>query len=900
MASTTSQAGQSWHHALKLRKHLLKQLEKLQAESASGIDIAQFEAVDGLLEQFRLACVHTIFIDFEYAVAENTEEALWGLHISINSEYRRTLGRLKHSSHPVERRKAEKMYNNFLRIAQKFYKGYIQRLSARYDVQELRIVATGIDLEHMKAGDIISPVPGDLSRMVLESCHSTLIHLGDLARYRSQAKHRSPGFETALTYYGLARHLVPHSGFAFHQMGIVNLDQGNHLDVVYHFYRAWTVELPHPNAKSNLESEFKSLRLPNAAKGGRNHASASGDAFSTWFVKLHALFYVGEKFSQQKELEEEVMHRLEMACRDAASGDTLLKMALVNISAHDIASRALDDSKTETDSLFWQFTLRFNALFALTFCRALHSELEDAVSSQSEGSSDSAAVEITSTVGSLLPTLRVYCVWLAAHREELFGAAHAFGAIVPTMMQNIVKVFTLLCTVTYHRENLATCPYLLPEDLEVRGNRPLTGDQVPKACRVYCDENGNMKPYLHDEQRRLDAVKEHLARVLDVLRCAYFLAEDISTPVTYKVVESWLVFEYRPDAAHGTSTDDSQAAAVPAAAAPVNPSPVEQVQKPVEGLDVRQIQDHAQVQREPKQHNEPTAERQAETSSQMARQLSADEEHAEQTVIAMLTPFLKPPTPQPPNHFPYREDSSSGLESTPANGLFGPKRAYPSPSTSGPSGPIAPFPWAWDNTPKPDSVQDAATSAGKEAFIRASRNNSPKESMTRRASLWDDPFGTPGRDAARAYPSSYVDLSKAGNGNSTLGPGADQVHRDQLLQSLTANSAPRTSASDQRVDEWAASWRKAMSPWASRTLDANPASTGESGFSHPSSLFMGTPADGVGLGVSGHMALGRNDLQSPTHGANGPSSMRRAQAGNSVSNFELFRAAMGSIRKVNT
>lgn len=39
-------------HALKLRKHLLKQLEKLQAESASGIDVSQFEAVDGLLEKY--------------------------------------------------------------------------------------------------------------------------------------------------------------------------------------------------------------------------------------------------------------------------------------------------------------------------------------------------------------------------------------------------------------------------------------------------------------------------------------------------------------------------------------------------------------------------------------------------------------------------------------------------------------------------------------------------------------------------------------------------------------------------------------------------------------------------------------------------------------------------------
>jgi NADH dehydrogenase FAD-containing subunit len=38
--------------ALKLRKHLLKQVEKLQAESTSGVDISQFEIIEGLLEKY--------------------------------------------------------------------------------------------------------------------------------------------------------------------------------------------------------------------------------------------------------------------------------------------------------------------------------------------------------------------------------------------------------------------------------------------------------------------------------------------------------------------------------------------------------------------------------------------------------------------------------------------------------------------------------------------------------------------------------------------------------------------------------------------------------------------------------------------------------------------------------
>jgi protein SMG7 len=287
--------------------------------------------------RFRLACVSTIFLDFDYAISQKTEEHLWLIHTSINAEYRRILGRLKQSSHAVEKRKVEKMYNNFLRIAHKFYKGYIQRLSAYYDISELKRIAQGIELDQLVVEDTISPVSEDLQRKVLYSCHLTLVHLGDLTRYRVQARHKNSGYEGALLYYGLAHHLQPQSGFAFHQMGIINLEQGNHLDVVYHFYRALAVESPHPNAQTNLEAEFKTLLAPNGSKS-RHSVTAPQDHFTMWFVKLHAYFYKGEAFRPQEELEGEVMHRLEMACRNGASSDVLLKMAQVNMLAHSIAS----------------------------------------------------------------------------------------------------------------------------------------------------------------------------------------------------------------------------------------------------------------------------------------------------------------------------------------------------------------------------------------------------------------------------------------------------------------------------------------------------------------------------------------------------------------------------------
>ncbi|KJZ78979.1 hypothetical protein HIM_01752 [Hirsutella minnesotensis 3608] len=891
MASNAPQASQAWHNALKLRKHLLKQLEKLRAEGASGTEISHFEAVDGLLEKFRLACVQTIFIDFEYAVKENTEEALWGLHISINSEYRKTLGTLKHSSQPVERRKTEKMYNNFLRIAQKFYKGYIQRLSARYDVQELKRVAHGIEVELMDAGDSISPVPEELSRQVLKSCHSTLIHLGDLARYRVQAKHKNAGFETTLTYYGLARHLMPNAGFAFHQMGIVNLDQANHLDVVYHFYRAWAVETPHPNAKSNLEAEFKSLRLPNAVRA-RNSTSAPGDVFSTWFVKLHAFFYTGEKFSQQKELEEEVMYRLEMACRDATSSKTLLKMALVNMSAFDIATNTFTEAKAETGSRFWHFTLRFNAMFLRTFCRILHAELEEALSNASEEPA-SQPIQITSTVGGLLPTLRVYCVWLAAHRQELTRASEALGGIITDMMQNLVKVFTLLCASTYNQENLESCPYLLPEDLEIRGNRPLIGDQVPKACRVHCDENGAMKPHLYNTILRFEEKKENMARVLDVLRCAYFLAEDDSTPISCQVVDNWLVFNYCPDATRAPLPDDTIKAPVPIEKASLNVA-----EKAVEShsaqepVNVGQQQALGQTDRG---SDKPDIQKQRMRIDPPHRTDTADNDQTEQTVISMLTPFLKPPTPSPKHHVRSPGAASSVSQTSPFNAMFGSAQSFTSPTGSTFSVPIAPFPWAWDNTPKPSDAPDAAASAGKEAFDRASRDNSPRDSVASGNPL-EDPFATPGKDALQTYAPQYAEPQTGGHPLRLSGIGSETAHRDRLLQSFarnvaTSNSSPLTTCDEAGLRS---SGRNGIvaSPLTHPPQGPNTMLTGSSGFSHPSSLYISTPANVVGLGVSGHGHFGNNHPLSPTFAARA-SSARRSQTGSSAMSYNeaVLRAA---------
>lgn len=279
----------------------------------------------------------TTFTDLKFAHEHGVEDKLWIVHGLINTEYRKAIQRLKGSGHTALLRNVEKQYSKHLKTAQYFYKGFIERLSARYQLRELQRVAHCMKSESMKLNEVIDAHEASLNLEVTVSCQRTLIHLGDLARYRAKlGRQKSYGIEMALTYYALAHDLLPDSGDAHHQMGVVLGDEKNDFDIIYHFYRAWSVKCPHPNVSKNLTWEFRSLLAPSSQSTGSG-ALDPQQVFQTWFVRLHARFFKGETFSQQDELEQEVLHRLELLLKAPQSSLFLLKTVLINISAYDVA-----------------------------------------------------------------------------------------------------------------------------------------------------------------------------------------------------------------------------------------------------------------------------------------------------------------------------------------------------------------------------------------------------------------------------------------------------------------------------------------------------------------------------------------------------------------------------------
>jgi hypothetical protein len=248
------------------------------------------------------------------------------------------LSRLQSNEHAVLRRKLEKAYAAYLKTAQYFYRGYLQRVCARYDMKDLKRIARQAELEEMPVPDKdkVDAAAAKLEEIVRASCHKTLIYLGDLARYRTILRPKDRNWDSALSYYLLADELMPDSGYAHHQCSVIFVETEDHLQVVYHLYRSLICAVPHPNAPTNLERTFRELQ--------RRTALPSKHALVTWFVKLHAFYSQGTEFTERMELEREVDHRFALALKTGTgygSDADLLKMVLVNITAYVAALKKI-------------------------------------------------------------------------------------------------------------------------------------------------------------------------------------------------------------------------------------------------------------------------------------------------------------------------------------------------------------------------------------------------------------------------------------------------------------------------------------------------------------------------------------------------------------------------------
>ncbi|CAL4098809.1 unnamed protein product, partial [Meganyctiphanes norvegica] len=115
-------------------------------------------------------------------------------------------------------------------------------------------------------------------------CQYCLVHLGDLARYRHQAKQ-------AETFYRHAVVVSPSSGHPYNQLALLEAGRGNRLAAVALYVRAMCVPCPFPGAPANLTQTLTKV-LANSTQDISGTSRVTGDEYTSIFLQFHARLYL--------------------------------------------------------------------------------------------------------------------------------------------------------------------------------------------------------------------------------------------------------------------------------------------------------------------------------------------------------------------------------------------------------------------------------------------------------------------------------------------------------------------------------------------------------------------------------------------------------------------------------
>lgn len=506
--------------------------------------------LDGF-ESYRRICQQVVFADFANAHAH--EERLWRAHGAARAYFHRALSdfRKKTPDRVVETRTLIKYFLSWIKQGEKFYRAYILQLStAAGGIPELEAVA---QVENGVVGSGESQhaaIPSALRDAVLESCHRTLVFLGDLSRYRASEKlDKEPDFGPAIGYYGLAASLKPRSGLAHHQLAVVALAQSRHLTAIYHLYRSLSVQEPHPNASNNLRLEFDKT---NAAwdkgdliqKGMPNDPDASKHALVGWFVRHHGMCFRGDEFRAHEELEREVLSQLAIVAKQRALDGTLMRMVIVNIAAQYIAGEGFQgksaNTRTSPNILTIKFAalqtpeyqqsflyfFRFNLKTFTILLRLFYDDLRALLLNMDDHDVE-LEKKLTQHGRCLLPCLRVYNNWLLHTIRMIVGLAQDdfVGDAISQFWPMYAKTLDLLAQAfpIWDLDEISEVSYMLEEDVDTLDFKPLTSDESMKTW--YQKSNGMLRPRFSAlDVVRVPADEEMLFRVRAFLETGVDLA----------------------------------------------------------------------------------------------------------------------------------------------------------------------------------------------------------------------------------------------------------------------------------------------------------------------------------------------------------------------------------------
>ena len=307
---------------------------------------------------------------------------------------------------------------------------------------------------------------------------------------------------------------------------------------MYHLYRSLACKLPYPQAKSNLETEFRRI-IAAWDKGqliSNHHKSADGNtgrALVAWFVRLHSKIYKGEEFAAHDELEGEVLSHLAIELKERPLDSILPKIILINLAAEYFATVQMQAANPPAHIMRTYFYfLRLNVKTFFVLLQVLQPELErlseaDDVTHQNGDNARQLSDKITAVARRILPGLRLYSTWFARYWQVL--NANIADTLTTVDVQELWKAYAAtltLLTSSFPVDQLPQEDYMLEEDTDTIGFQPLISLDTMKVWY-----NGDvLKPKWMDIERNHPNV-EMLMRIKDLLIDGLLLTQNADAPL---------------------------------------------------------------------------------------------------------------------------------------------------------------------------------------------------------------------------------------------------------------------------------------------------------------------------------------------------------------------------------
>ena len=210
-----------------------------------------------------------ILADLDYALDKKVEQDLWNVCFKI------PVSKLQPDPKDPKSRKNENtpLLGWFLESASGVYLVLLQEICARFSL-EVPFCKNNISLGIFQKG---LPLKEPKKASCLYITQYCLIHLGDLARYRTRP-------DEAVGYYKEAIYIEPSSGHPYNQLALLEAAGGDKLLTMYYYCRSLTLKHPFPPAKKNLEKLHKKNTSFNITYKSRNRLSA--EEFLVSFFKF--------------------------------------------------------------------------------------------------------------------------------------------------------------------------------------------------------------------------------------------------------------------------------------------------------------------------------------------------------------------------------------------------------------------------------------------------------------------------------------------------------------------------------------------------------------------------------------------------------------------------------------